>query len=83
MLSAAGHRPVAVEMIREDIDAGAPTNPDGTILESVIEIEESLGHALDLVINGGPVSLRPSSVVSLIDDSPEIVREGQGDVSAF
>ena len=31
ILSALGTRPVTVEMIQADIDAGAPTNPDGTI----------------------------------------------------
>lgn len=59
------------------------TGPDGVILESLIEIEERLGHALDLIIDGGPVPSKPSSVVSLIDDYPEIIREGQGDVSIF
>jgi tRNA threonylcarbamoyl adenosine modification protein (Sua5/YciO/YrdC/YwlC family) len=72
-----------VEELGNPILSTSATNPDGTILESVIEIEESLGHALDLIIDGGSVSLRPSSVVSLIDDSPEIIREGQGDVSEF
>ena len=72
-----------VEELGNPILSTSATNPDGTILESVVEIEESLGHALDLIIDGGPVSLMPSSVVSLIDDSPEIIREGQGDVSEF
>ena len=31
LLSAAGGRPVTEEMIRKDIEAGAPLNPDGTI----------------------------------------------------
>lgn len=31
ILSAIGTRPVTVEMIQADIDAGAPANPDGTI----------------------------------------------------
>jgi len=52
-------------------------------LESLVEIEERLGHALDLIIRGGPVPSKPSSVVSLIDDAPEIIREGQGEVGVF
>jgi tRNA A37 threonylcarbamoyladenosine synthetase subunit TsaC/SUA5/YrdC len=36
-----------------------------------------------VVIDGGPVSGYPSSVISLIDDFPEIIREGLGDVSVF
>jgi len=31
ILSASGPRPVTVEMLRADIDDGAPVNPDGTI----------------------------------------------------
>lgn len=31
ILSASGPRPVTVEMLRADIDDGAPTNPDGTM----------------------------------------------------
>ena len=31
LLSAAGGKPVTEEMIRKDIEAGAPLNPDGTI----------------------------------------------------
>ena len=31
VLSAAGGRRIAEEMVRADIDAGAPVNPDGTI----------------------------------------------------
>ena len=31
ILTASGTKPVTVGMFRNDIDAGAPTNPDGTI----------------------------------------------------
>ena len=31
VFSAAGQRRITVEMIRADIEAGAPTNPDGTL----------------------------------------------------
>jgi tRNA A37 threonylcarbamoyladenosine synthetase subunit TsaC/SUA5/YrdC len=36
-----------------------------------------------LVIDGGKVAPAPSSVISLIDDVPEVIREGKGDVSVF
>ena len=77
---------ICLAMVRElghPILSTSATDPDGVILESLVEIEERLGHALDLVINGGPVPSRPSSVVSLIDDAPEIIREGQGEVDVF
>jgi len=31
ILSASGWKPVTVQMIQDDIDDGAPINPDGTI----------------------------------------------------
>ncbi len=77
---------ICLAIVRElghPILSTSATDPNGVILESLVAIEESLGHALDLIIDGGPVVSKPSSVVSLIDDVPEIIREGQGDVNAF
>ena len=31
LLTMVGGRPVSEEMVRKDIDAGAPVNPDGTV----------------------------------------------------
>lgn len=60
------------------------TDPEsGAALETPQEIKGKLGHALDMIIDGGVVSGKPSSVISLIDDAPEILREGSGDVSLF
>jgi tRNA A37 threonylcarbamoyladenosine synthetase subunit TsaC/SUA5/YrdC len=47
------------------------------------EIKEKLGNMLDIIIDGGPVPGKPSSVISLINDQPEILRVGSGDVSFF
>jgi len=38
---------------------------------------------LDAVIDGGPVPGQPSSVISLLNDEPEIIRKGLGDVEGF
>jgi tRNA A37 threonylcarbamoyladenosine synthetase subunit TsaC/SUA5/YrdC len=35
------------------------------------------------VIDGGILPPELSSVVSLVDDVPEVIREGKGDVSEF
>lgn len=47
------------------------------------EIREALEHQLDLVIDGGPCDLQPTSVINLVSDVPEIMRRGKGDVSYF
>jgi tRNA threonylcarbamoyl adenosine modification protein (Sua5/YciO/YrdC/YwlC family) len=46
-------------------------------------IREAYGSHLDIIIDGGALFPSPSSVVSLIDDIPEVIREGKGDVSIF
>ena len=44
------------------------------------EIEEVFKGAIDLVVDGGLVPGVSSTVVSLISDVPEIIREGLGDI---
>lgn len=46
-------------------------------------IKDAYGPYLDIVIDGGVLYPNPSSVVSLIGDMPEVIREGKGDVSSF
>ena len=47
------------------------------------EIKHRLDHEIDVVIDGGPGGLEPSSVIDLSGAGPVIVRRGKGDVSAF
>jgi len=46
ILSALGTRSVTVEMLQADIDAGAPTNPDGTInlVNYAVFLVAEMGH---------------------------------------
>jgi len=59
------------------------TDPDGNVFEDPSLLHDWFGNRIDMVIDGGPVTGRASSVVSLIDDVPEIIRHGAGDVSLF
>lgn len=45
------------------------------------EVERKLGKQLDIVVNGGVLTADVSSVVSLMDDVPVVLRKGVGDVS--
>jgi tRNA threonylcarbamoyl adenosine modification protein (Sua5/YciO/YrdC/YwlC family) len=56
---------------------------DGTIFYDPSLIHDTFKKRLDVVIDGGPVPGQPSSVISLIDDMPEVIREGLGDVGLF
>ncbi len=46
-------------------------------------LDEELGSQLDLVVDGGILSADVSSVVSLVGDSPQVLRQGIGDISVF
>lgn len=46
-------------------------------------LEEQLGSQLDVVVAGGMLTAEVSSVVSLVGDLPQVLREGIGDISAF
>lgn len=47
------------------------------------EIRDTLQNQVDLVIDGGYCANAESTVVSLLDDAPEIIRVGAGDPSPF
>lgn len=53
------------------------------ILSNPVEIEATFGHYINLVVDGGILLPEPSTVISLINDVPEIIRVGKGDVSPF
>jgi tRNA threonylcarbamoyl adenosine modification protein (Sua5/YciO/YrdC/YwlC family) len=72
-----------VKQLGRPIISTSATLSDGKILLDPSAIFDALGVLIDIVIDGGPVPGRPSSVVSLIEDVPEVIRVGLGDVSIF
>ncbi len=47
------------------------------------EIAQAIGKQVDLIIDGGPCELEPSTVVDLHDGVPKVLRRGVGDASVF
>ena len=72
-----------VEKLQNPIITTSATLPDGSILYDPSLIHDFFYPRIDIVVDGGPVTGEPSSVISLIDDVPEIIRKGKGDVSLF
>jgi len=72
-----------VEGLGNPVISTSAKTPEGEIFEDPSLIYDFFKNRIDVVIDGGPVAGRPSSVVSLIHDIPEIIREGMGDVSSF
>ncbi|MBA3035891.1 MAG: threonylcarbamoyl-AMP synthase [Desulfobacterium sp.] len=70
-----------VEELGNPIITTSATMPDGTVFDNPSLIHEYYKTRINLVIDGGPVPGQPSSVVSLINDIPEVIRQGIGDVS--
>jgi tRNA threonylcarbamoyl adenosine modification protein (Sua5/YciO/YrdC/YwlC family) len=62
---------------------GRPIISTSAVFDDPQSIKEAYGSYLDVIIDGGVLYQSPSSVVSLIDDIPEVIREGKGDVSSF
>lgn len=72
-----------VEELENPIITTSATMPDGTIFHDPSLIHDFFYPRIDVVIDGGPVPGRPSSVISLIKDIPVVIRKGLGDVSIF
>lgn len=54
---------------------------DDLPLTDPLEIEERIGHEIDLIVSSGPVGIEPTTVLDLSHGSAEILRQGRGDVS--
>ena len=42
------------------------------------EIDDRIGHAMEYIIDSGYTPSNPSTVVELLDDGPQVIREGKG-----
>lgn len=78
--------PICLEIVRalgHPIISTTAAPPNAAPIDQAFLIEEAFGTQLAATIDGGPVPGDPSSVVSLIGDQPEVLREGIGDVTIF
>jgi tRNA A37 threonylcarbamoyladenosine synthetase subunit TsaC/SUA5/YrdC len=44
------------------------------------EIEETYGNLVDLIVDIGPLAINPTTVISLVDEAPVVIREGAGPI---
>jgi tRNA threonylcarbamoyl adenosine modification protein (Sua5/YciO/YrdC/YwlC family) len=47
------------------------------------EIDERIGHDIDLIVDAGPTGIEPTSVIDLSQGTVQVLRVGRGDVSAL
>lgn len=56
---------------------------EGEALDDPRSIKDRLGHGLELIIDGGYQVREPSTVISLLDDKVEVLRQGKGKVEGL
>ncbi len=57
--------------------------PDDQLLDDPRAIDDMYKGQVDLVVDGGVFLPEPSSIISLLEDQPQVLRAGKGDVTAF
>ena len=56
---------------------------DDRPLSDPIDIEDRIGHEIDVIVDAGPAGIEPTSVLDLSGGSVEVLRAGRGDVIQF
>ena len=76
--------PIALAIVRELghplVTTSANTTGDDPVNDPE-EIEVRFGRSIDMVVDGGILMGDSSTVISLVDDNIEVLREGSGDIS--
>ncbi len=73
-----------MEALGEPLMSSTLIPPGGEFpLNDPDEIDRQMGHALDLIIDGGHCGVEPTTVVNMVDGIPEVVRVGCGDPAPF
>jgi tRNA threonylcarbamoyl adenosine modification protein (Sua5/YciO/YrdC/YwlC family) len=71
---------ICLEIVRS---LGRPIMSTSAGFDDPYAIQDAYASYLDVIIDGDVVFPNPSSVISLIDNVPEVIRVGKGDVSSF
>jgi tRNA threonylcarbamoyl adenosine modification protein (Sua5/YciO/YrdC/YwlC family) len=72
-----------VKELGHPIISTSVSKPNEGLYNDPAEIEERFGKQLDLVIDGGVIVAKHSSIIDLTDDFPKVIRVGKGDVSLY
>lgn len=56
---------------------------DDLPITEAAEVLDRLGHRVAMVIDGGHCGLEPTTVIDLVSEVPEVIRQGKGDASSF
>jgi tRNA threonylcarbamoyl adenosine modification protein (Sua5/YciO/YrdC/YwlC family) len=56
---------------------------DAEPLNDAATIRARMQHQLDLILDGGPCGVQPTTIIDLSEDIPILVRRGKGEVESF
>jgi tRNA threonylcarbamoyl adenosine modification protein (Sua5/YciO/YrdC/YwlC family) len=65
------------------LNTSATVEDDETPVRTALDVDDLFGRQVDLIVDGGDILPEPSTVVSLLSEEPEILREGKGDSTPF
>lgn len=66
------------KLLGRPIVTTSATDREGNVLTDAKDIKDALGKQLDLILDGGVQMNEPSTVVSLLQDQIEVLRQGKG-----
>ncbi len=73
-----------LEILGEPLLSSTLSLPNESLpLNDPDDIDERLGHALDVILDGGPTDQDPTTVLDLSAEVPQLIRQGKGDASPF
>ena len=72
-----------VEQLGNPVVSTSANESDEEVVTNPADLEQIFGHRVDLIMECGTLPVLASSVISLVDDTVAILREGQGDLSYF
>ncbi len=72
-----------VEQLGNPVVSTSANESDEVVVTNPADLERIFGHRVDLIMECGTLPVLASSVISLVDDTIAILREGQGDLDYF
>ncbi len=72
-----------VEQLGNPVVSTSANESNEEVVTNPADLERIFGHRVDLIMECGTLPVQASSVISLANDTIEILREGQGDLGYF
>lgn len=72
-----------VERLGNPVVSTSANESNEEVITNPADLEQVFGHRVDLIMECGTLPVEASSVISLVNDTVEILREGQGELDYF